>query len=80
MKTKIGSIICKLLQWWGRGWSKTSRGKWHIVSRDLPLRGDFVPVCMPQAIWNAIEATKHTSPKDEAVCKLCAAMMKDGSI
>ena len=65
-------LTSKFIRWYFRRWQKTARGKWHIVSHGYPLKDGFVPACRLRAVWESTATKKHTPPKGETVCKICA--------
>lgn len=74
--TKCISWAFAPIRWWFRQWEKTNRGKWHMAMREWS-DSEFVPMCHPWTTWKSIETKKHTSPKGETVCKVCAMLMRD---
>ena len=71
-------LFIKFMFWFGRRWHKTSRNKWHITTKWYTKRKEFVPVCHPKAIWKTTDTAKHTPPRNERVCKICEALVKEG--
>ena len=68
--------LSKFILGFVRQWHKTSRGTWHIVAQEFPLKSKFVPACMPHAVWMATASKKSAPPKGAVICKNCKKLME----